>query len=82
MHHASFCRGGGSQLAIQALTQAMLMKKHTAVAKIDADNLSSIALFSKLGFQQVAFLREIGLKRGVRVTVVYMQLMLSGWNPI
>jgi L-amino acid N-acyltransferase len=64
------------------LTKARLLGKHTAIAKVDAENAASIGLCKTLGFREAARLREIGFKNGVRVTVVYMQIMLSEWNGI
>lgn len=80
MQTGRFRRGGGSGLVRSVLTQAKRLSKHTAIAKVDADNAASIALFGRLGFRESARLHEIGFKRGVRVTVVYMQLMLSAWS--
>jgi phosphinothricin acetyltransferase len=80
MHSGSLRRGGGMDLVRRVLSWGKLNQKHTAIAKIDGNNAASVALFAKLGFQEAARLREIGFKNGVRVTVVYMQLMFSSWS--
>jgi phosphinothricin acetyltransferase len=69
-------KGIAPLLVQQILDDMKAIGKHTAVAKIDAENLASIKLFGKLNFVEAARLRELGMKNGKRVTVVYMQIML------
>jgi L-amino acid N-acyltransferase YncA len=70
-------KGVASLLIQQILGDMKTLGKHTAIAKIDAENLASIRLFGKFNFVEAARLQEIGLKNGKRVTVVYMQAMLQ-----
>lgn len=70
-------KGIASLLVQQVLGDMKAIGKHTAIAKIDAENFASIRLFGKLNFVEAARLHEIGEKNGKRVTVVYMQVMLQ-----
>lgn len=70
-------KGVASLLVQRVLGDMKTIGKHTAVAKIDAENLASIRLFGKLNFVEAARLHELGVKNGKRVTVVYMQTMLQ-----
>lgn len=81
LHREHLGRGIGSSLLEQTLVEAKGHQKHTVIAKIDAANRRSVRLFEKHGFEHAAKLRQIGFKNGLRVTVVYMQLFLSEWNP-
>jgi phosphinothricin acetyltransferase len=70
-------KGVASLLIQHILRDVKALGKHTAIAKIDAENLASIKLFGKFNFVEAARLQELGVKNGRRVTVVYMQAMLQ-----
>jgi L-amino acid N-acyltransferase YncA len=72
-HHR---KGIGKALLIRLIELAREHGHHTIMALIDADQAPSIALHRALGFEQVAFLKEVGHKFGRWLHVVYMQRML------
>lgn len=72
-HHR---RGIGRLLLADLIDRARELGHHTIIAGIDAEQLPSIALHAAFGFQQVAFLREVGYKFDRWLHVHYMQLML------
>jgi phosphinothricin acetyltransferase len=57
-------RGVGRALVQALLQEAARMQKHVMIAGIDAQNVTSVALHEKLGFQVVGELKEVGFKFG------------------
>jgi len=51
--------------------------KHIMVGAIEAGNTSSIRLHEKLGFEQVGLMKEVGMKFGKWLDLVFMQLKLD-----
>ena len=72
-HHG---RGIGQTLLAVLIDRARVIGHHSIVAAIDADQAASIVLHAKLGFREVGRMRELGLKFGRWLDVVYLQLML------
>jgi phosphinothricin acetyltransferase len=69
-------RGTGTEL-MQALIKAgRAMGLHALVSLVTLPNPGSQALHKKLGFEQAAHLREVGLKFGKRLDVAYYELLL------
>jgi L-amino acid N-acyltransferase len=56
---------------------AAAMGKHVLIAGIDASNAGSIALHWRLGFEQVAYFREVGRKFDRWLDLVFMQRILN-----
>ena len=69
-------RGIGSALLIDSIDRAKALGHHTIIAGIDLDQPASVALHRKLGFEQVAHLRQVGFKFGRWLDVVYLQKLL------
>jgi len=69
-------RGIGSMLLVDSIDRARACGHHTILALIDMDQAASIRLHLKLGFVEVAHLKEVGFKFGRWLDVVYLQLML------
>ena len=76
VHHEHQRRGIGSALLADSIERAKLLGHRTIIALIDADQLGSIALHLKFGFEQVAHLKQVGFKFGRWLDVVYLQKML------
>jgi phosphinothricin acetyltransferase len=74
--HDHLRRGVGRLLLADLIDRARAAGHHSILALIDAEQQPSIALHAQLGFQQVAFLREVGYKFGRWLHVVYMQRLL------
>ena len=72
-HHR---KGIGRALLIDLIDRARTLGHHTIIAGIDADQPASLALHESVGFQRVAFLKEVGYKFHRWLHVHYLQLML------
>jgi phosphinothricin acetyltransferase len=72
-HHR---RGIGRLLLSDQIDRARAAGHHAILALVDSDQPASIALHEALGFERVAFLREVGYKFGRWLHVVYMQRLL------
>jgi phosphinothricin acetyltransferase len=70
-------RGLGRALLIDLIERAKEIGFHTLVGGASADQTASIALQESLGFERVAHFKEVGMKFGQRLDVVFLQLMLK-----
>ena len=70
-------RGIGHALLDALIPRASALGKHVLIAGIDADNLSSLKLHQRLGFEQVAHFREVGRKFNRWLNLVFMQRFLD-----
>jgi phosphinothricin acetyltransferase len=52
------------------------MQKHVMIAGIDAQNVTSISLHEKLGFETVGELKEIAFKFGRWLDLKFMQRLI------
>ncbi len=77
VRHDALRRGIGATLLANLIERAAGLGHHTIMAVIDAEQSGSIALHDKFGFVEVGHLREVGLKFGRWLDVVYMQRMLD-----
>jgi len=71
-------QGIGTLLMKELLRRTAQLGYHTVLAIITGSNRGSIRLHQKLGFQQVACLKEVGYKFGAWQDVHFYQLMLQG----
>jgi len=76
VHPAHHRRGIGRALLADLISRARAIGHHTIIAGIDAEQAASVAIHSAMGFQQVAFLKEVGYKFNRWLHVYYLQLML------
>lgn len=72
LHH----RGLGQALLVDLIDRAKALGHHSIIALISADQIPSIKLHEKLGFSQVAYLKEVGFKFERWLDVVYHQMLL------
>ncbi|OLP57098.1 GNAT family N-acetyltransferase [Rhizobium rhizosphaerae] len=70
-------RGLGTALMQALIGRARALGKHVMVASIEAGNRGSIRLHEKLGFRQVGRMPEVGMKFGVWLDLVFLQLLLD-----
>lgn len=71
-------KGGVGTLLLQALIdRAAAAGLHTMIAGIDGENLGSMRLHEKLGFNRVAELRQVGRKFDRWLDLVFYQRMLE-----
>jgi L-amino acid N-acyltransferase YncA len=69
-------KGVGTLLLGELIAAARVREVHSIVAVINADHVASLRLHRKLGFQDVALLREAGFKFGRWIDIRYLQLIL------
>ncbi len=69
-------QGVGKLLMPPLIAGARDRSMHVILAAIDATNEASIRLHASFGFEQTAFLKQVGFKFGRWLDVVYMQLLL------
>jgi L-amino acid N-acyltransferase YncA len=69
-------RGVGRALVLALLEEAARMQKHVMIAGIDAQNVTSIALHEKLGFQVTGELKEVAYKFGRWLDLKFMQRLI------
>jgi phosphinothricin acetyltransferase len=75
--HTHHRRGIGRLLLADLIERARAAGHHTIIAGIDAEQAPSVALHAAFGFEEVAFLKEVGYKFDRWLHVRYMQLMLE-----
>ena len=69
-------RGLGAKLMEPLTERAKALGKHVMLGVIDGDNAGSIRFHQRLGFDQVAFMPEVGFKFGRWLNLVIMQKKL------
>jgi phosphinothricin acetyltransferase len=69
--------GIGKALMLTLIARAEQLGKHVMVAGITADNVGSIRLHEKLGFERVGHLKQVGTKFNRWLDLVLLQLMLD-----
>jgi L-amino acid N-acyltransferase len=75
--HPEWHRCGIGSLLLQDLIQrARVLGCHAIMALIDADQSESVRLHAKFGFVAVGHLKQVGLKFGRWLDVIYMELLL------
>ncbi|HZP59582.1 MAG TPA: GNAT family N-acetyltransferase [Opitutaceae bacterium] len=70
-------RGYGTALMQRAIDDAKHLGHHAILAGICAEQIASIRLHQRLGFEKVAHYREVGKKFGRWLDVIYMELLLQ-----
>ncbi len=75
---AAGCRGQGlgKLLLAPVVAAARQLGLRAIMAGIDAESQASRRLHARFGFEQVAYLKEVGYKFGRWLDVVYMELLL------
>lgn len=75
-------KGTGEALMKSLIERARNIGKHVMVAGIEAENLGSVRLHEKLGFEHVGHLKQVGMKFGKWLDLTFMQLTLDpGGSP-
>jgi L-amino acid N-acyltransferase YncA len=70
-------KGVGRLLLLPVIGAARKMGLRAIMAGIDAESQASRRLHARFGFEQVAYLKEVGFKFGRWLDVVYMELLLG-----
>ena len=82
VHHDFHRQRIGSQLLQALIDAARRSGLRSILANISADQIASIRLHEKFGFQKAAHLRDVGRKFNQRFDAVYLQLLLGGNTPV
>jgi phosphinothricin acetyltransferase len=79
VHVRADCRGRGlgRALVTALFPPAERLGKHVMIAGVDAENVASIALHERLGFDRVAHFREVGRKFDRWLDLVFLQKVLG-----
>ncbi len=70
-------QGVGTYLMKELIERARAANKHVLVAGISADNIVSIKLHERLGFENVGTLNQVGVKFGNWLDLTFLQLRLN-----
>src|SRR5687768_17571468 len=71
-------RGVGTLLMRALIQRSIEQGKHVMIGGVDADNESSLRFHERLGFQRAAQLRQVGIKFGRWLDLVFVQRILGG----
>jgi len=77
IHPQQLGRGLGSQLLRELIVQARRLGHRALIAAIEADQPASLALHRKFHFEQVGQLKQVGLKFGRWLDLIYLELLLD-----
>lgn len=78
--HVRFDRrraGIGSRLVGELIPRARALGKHVLLGGVDADNLASIRMHERLGFERVSHLKQVGRKFDRWLDLVFLELVLD-----
>jgi RimJ/RimL family protein N-acetyltransferase len=73
----TFAVSVGSTLVEALFLRAIALSKHVMIGGVDATNEASIRFHERLGFERVAYFREVGHKFGRWLDLVFMQRFLD-----
>src|SRR5439155_5794236 len=68
-------RGFGSALLADLIARAGALGHHTLIAGIDAEQIASVRLHEKFGFEVCAHMKQVGYKFDRWLDVIFMQRM-------
>jgi phosphinothricin acetyltransferase len=79
LYVAADCRGQGvgTRLMPPLINAAKQRGLRAIMAVIDADNVVSVRLHERFGFERVAYLKQVGYKFDRWLDVIYMELLLG-----
>lgn len=77
IHHEMHRRGIGAILLEELITRARKIGHRVIIAVIDGEQAASVTLHEKFHFEHVGHFKEVGLKFGRWLDVIYMELNLA-----
>ncbi len=77
VHRDARGRGVGVELMRALVERASALGKHMMVAGVDAENVGSIRLHERLGFQRAGTLHQVGCKFGRWLDLTFLELRLD-----
>lgn len=69
-------QGIGHALLADSVERAKALGHHSIIAAIDGEQAASVSIHQRLGFEQVALLKQVGFKFDRWLDVVYLQKIL------
>jgi len=76
VHHEFHRRGIGSMILKDLIERSRAIGHRAIIAGIDAEQMGSVRLHEKFGFEKVGHFRQVGFKFGRWLDVIYMELLL------
>jgi L-amino acid N-acyltransferase len=76
IHHEFHRRGIGTIILADLIERARTIGHRAIIAGIDGDQLASVKLHAKFGFETVGHFKQLGFKFGRWLDVIYMELLL------
>jgi phosphinothricin acetyltransferase len=76
VHHEFHRRGIGSMILRDLIERSRAIRHRAIIAGIDAEQIASVALHEKFGFEKVGHFKQLGFKFGRWLDVIYMELLL------
>lgn len=67
----------GSKLLDVITLEGGKVNNHTIISRITSDNLASIHIHEKLGYKHAGVLKEVGIKFGKKMDVLFMQYLFN-----
>ena len=81
--HPEYLRQGIGSLLLEDLIQrARQLEHHAIIAGIDAEQVASVVLHTRFGFETVGHLKQVGFKFDRWLDVIYMELLLKPSRPL
>jgi L-amino acid N-acyltransferase len=77
VHHDFHRQRIGSQLLQALIEAARHYGLRSILANISADQIPSVRLHERFGFQKVEHLHQVGTKNNQRFDAIYLQLLLA-----
>ncbi|MBB3950488.1 GNAT family N-acetyltransferase [Aureimonas jatrophae] len=87
VEHSVYVRSDQRGKGVGAAMMSVLMErargcgKHVMVAGIEAENVASIRLHERLGFEKTGHLKQVGTKFGRWLDLAFLQLTLGSGEP-
>jgi L-amino acid N-acyltransferase len=71
-------QGVGELLMRALIPRATALGKHVLIAGVDAENSASLRFHERLGFERVAYFKQVGFKFDRWLDLVFLQRFLNG----
>ncbi|MBO1361023.1 N-acetyltransferase [Acetobacter sacchari] len=75
-------KGVGASIMRALIHRARNCGKHVMIAAIEAENIASIRMHEKLGFEKAGHLKQVGVKFGRWLDLTFLQLVLDSDSPV
>lgn len=76
VHYGYRGKGIGKKLLEVITNEGRVVKNHTIISRISADNKISIHMHEQIGYRHIGIMKEAGIKFGKYIDVFMMQILL------